>query len=217
MIALVLLILAAGCKKDNYSKPSSSLKGRVVYDKEAVGLRSNGVQLELWQHGFELFSKIPVYIAQDGTFSASLFDGNYKLVLLPGNGPWVNNTDSIDVVVKGNTTIDVAVQPYFVIKNAAISKSGTEITATLSIQNINAVGTLESVSLYVGKTNIVDQVNNVGVATVNAGDIADITQPITVKLTIPASLSGQTYFFARVGVKTAGIAERIYAQPQKVE
>ena len=217
VITLLLLVMVNGCKKDNFEKPSATLSGRVVYDKEALGLRSNGVQLELWQHGFELFTKIPVYVAQDGTFSASLFNGSYKLVRLPGNGPWVNNIDSIDVTVNGNTVIDVPVQPYFVIKNATISKSGTTVTGTFSIGKITNGGTLESVSLFVGKTNIVDAVNNLGSAGINGSDITDINAPVTVSVTIPGSLSGQSFFFARVSVKTAGVAEHIYSQPIKIE
>jgi hypothetical protein len=210
-------MMMGACKKDNYEKPSSILSGTVVYNKEALGVRSNGVQLELWQHGFELFSKIPVYVAQDGTFSASLFDGSYKLVLLPGNGPWANNTDSIDVTVNGNTIVEVPVQPYFAIRNATAAKSGTNVTATFSIERVHATSGLESVSLYVGKTNIVDAVNNLGAVSINGGDISDITQPVTLTLTIPAALSAQPFFYARASIKTAGVAEQIYTQPIKIE
>lgn len=216
--ALLLLVLVIGCKKDNYEKPSSTLSGKVVYEKDAIGLRSNGVQLELWQKGFELFTKIPVYVAQDGTFSASLFDGAYKLVRLPGNGPWVNNTDSIDVTVSGNTVIDVPVQPYFVVRNAAISKAGTTaLTATFSIGKVSDGRALESVTLFVGKTSIVDAVNNLGSVAVNGADITDITVPVTINMNIPGSLTGQSFFYARVSIKTAGVAEQIYSQPVKIE
>lgn len=215
--AVLLLAAAGACKKDNYEKPSSVLSGTVVYNKEAVNVRSNGVQLELWQKGFELFTKIPVHVAQDGSFSAALFDGNYKLVLLPGNGPWVNNTDSIDVSVNGNTVVEVAVQPYFSVKNATAGKSGTTVTATFSIEKIAGTGNLESVSLFLGKTNIVDAVNNLGSASISAANITDITQPITITMNIPGSLSGQTFFYARAGVRTAGVAEQIYTQPIKIE
>jgi hypothetical protein len=176
------------------------------------------VQLELWQRGFELFSKIPVHVAQDGTFSASLFDGTYKLVRLPGNGPWVNNTDSIDITVQGNTVVDVPVQPYFIIRNPAITKSGTTaVTATMSISQLVNGGTLESVTLFVGRTNIVDAVNNLGSTSVSGGDITDITAPLTINMNIPGSLSGQSFFYARVSIKTAGVAEQIYSQPIKIE
>ncbi len=216
-IAMLLCILATGCKKDNFEKPSSTLSGTVVYNKEAVGVRSNGVQLELWQHGFQLFTKIPVHVGQDGSFSASLSDGAYKLVRLPGNGPWINNTDSIDITVNGNTVVEVPVQPYFIIKNATAAKAGTGVTATFSIERVNTSQPLESASLYVGKTNIVDAVNNLGSTTLSADVIGDITSPVTINVSIPAALAGQSFFYARIGVKTAGVAERIYTQPIKIE
>jgi hypothetical protein len=215
-IALLLLI-TAGCKKDNYEEPKSTLTGQVVYDKQPVGLRSNGVQLELWQHGYEVFSKIPVYVAQDGTFSVSLFDGSYKLVLLRGNGPWVNNSDSLDVTVSGHTSIEVPVEPYFVISNASLAQNGSDITATVTIQQVNNSLPLDAVSVYLGSTTIVDQVNSVAGTTVAAADITDITQPVTLTVAIPPSLSAKGYVYARVGVKTAGIAEMLYSQPQKID
>lgn len=214
---MLLNMLTIGCKKDNYEKPSGTLNGKVVYNKEAIGLRSNGVQLELWQHGFEVFTKIPVYIAQDGSFSASLFNGSYKLVLLAGNGPWVNNTDSIDVSVNGTTTIEVPVQPYFIIKNAVASKSGTNVIATFSIERVNNTRALESASLYLGRNNIVDAVINLATVTRGAADIGDIAGPVTITAAIPPALANEPFFFARVGVRTAGIAEQIYTQPIKIE
>ncbi|WP_343670242.1 DUF3823 domain-containing protein [Chitinophaga sp.] len=209
MITSLVLILAAGCKKDNFEKPKSTLTGRVVYDKNAIGVRSNGVQLELWQHGYALFSKIPVYVGQDGTFSAILFDGDYKLVLRQGNGPWLDDADSIDVKVSGTTSVDVSVNPYFIISNATFTKSGTQLTATVSIQRINNNLPLEAVNLYIGNTNIVDQVNSIARASVTP----DISGPVTIQLTLPADAA----YFARVGVKTAGVAEQVYSEVQKVE
>ena len=206
-------LLIAGCKKDNYDKPASTLTGRVVYNKEPLGLRSNGVQLELWQHGYELFTKIPVYVDPDGRFSASLFDGNYKLVLRQGNGPWKDNADSLDVTVNGTTNVDVTVQPYFILKNATFTRNSTNISVVVTVEAVNTSLPLESVSLYFGKTSIVDQVNNVGAVRI----LPDITQPVTFSVAIPAALASEPYFFARVGVKTSGVAEQIYSQTEKIE
>lgn len=210
MIASLVILLIAGCKKDNYDKPTSRLTGSVVYNKEALGLRSNGVQLELWQHGYQLFTKIPVYVDPDGAFSVSLFDGSYKLVLRQGNGPWKDNADSLDVKVNGTTTIDVAVQPYFIIRAATFSKNTTQVSAVVTVDAVTAGLPLESVSLYIGKTNIVDQVNNIASATVIPGDI---TQPVNVSVTLPAG----TDLFARVGVKTSGVAEQVYSKAEKIQ
>lgn len=206
----------AGCKKDNYEAPSSTLKGQVTYQKQPIGLRSNGVQLELWQPGFELSTKIPMYLAQDGTFSASVFDGQYKLVLLRGNGPWVNNSDTMDVNVNGATEIDVPVTPYFMINGAALTLNGTTLTATFSLQQVNNSLPLDAVTLYVGATTIVDQVNSVASTSKPASEITDITAPITLSVSLPPSLIAKGYAYARVGAKTAGVAELIYTAPQKL-
>lgn len=211
-----ILILFAGCEKDNYEAPKSMLTGRVVHDGQAIGVRSNGVQLELWQHGFQLFNKIPVYIAQDGTFSAEVFDGDYKLTLVRGNGPWADNVDSINVKVAGATSLDVPVDPYFVIRNESFQNSSTTVTATFTLARVNTTRNLENVRLYIGQTVLVDNVINVANSQKTAAEIPDLTQPITLTVNIPASLAGKGYVYARIGVKTAGVAEYLYGQAQKI-
>jgi len=189
------------------------IKGQL---KQPLGIRSNGVQLKLWQHGYQVFSKIPVYIDQDGTFTAKVFDGNYKLTLLRGNGPWADKTDSIDVKVNGSANVDVSVDPYFIIKNEKFERTGTSVTATFNLQRVNTSKALELVRIYIGQTNITDQVNNAANAQKAASAITDLSQPVTLSATIPASLSAKDYVFARVGVKAVGVAELLYSQPQMI-
>lgn len=209
LITSLLLFILAGCKKDNYEKPASQLTGRVVYDKNPVGVRSNAVQLELWQHGYANFSKIPVYVSQEGDFSAQLFDGAYKLVLRQGNGPWLDNADSIDVNVRGATNIDVNVSPYFILTGTSFAKNGDQLTVTTTITQVHDNLPLEAVTLYIGKTNIVDQVNKVG----DVSAAVDISQPVSLTVTLPEKIT----YYARIGVKTAGVAEQVYSAVQKVE
>lgn len=209
-------IVFAACTKDNYKSPASVIKGRVVYQGQPVGVRSNGVQLELWQHGYQLFSKIPVYVDQDGSFSAAVFDGDYKLVQLKGNGPWVDKTDSIDVQVRGESVIDVPVTPYFTITNEAFTKSGTSITATGKVTKIST-NAIERVTLYVGTTAIVDANNNSTKLDKTGTAVADLTQPLSFSLTLPANLSARDFVFVRLGVKTAGIGEMAYTKAQQLQ
>ena len=215
-IITVIVVLFTSCAKDNFEAPGSLLTGRVVYQNLPVGVRSNGVQLELWQSGFQLFSKIPVFISQEGTFSARLFDGDYKLTRLKGNGPWLDNTDTIAVSVKGNTIIDVPIDPFFTVKNEKFVKSGTAINATFNLQRVNTSKPLELVRLYIGQTNITDQNNNAGNVQLLASAIPDPTQIITLSANIPAALANKDFVFARVGVKTVGVAELLYSMPIKV-
>jgi hypothetical protein len=217
IITILLVVLMAGCKKDNFKEPTSMLQGRVVFQNQALGLRSDGVQLELWQPGYQLFTKIQVFVAQDGTFSASLFDGNYKLTRLRGNGPWADNTDTINVTVRGNTMVDVPVDPFFILKNETFQKSGTNVAGTVNLQQVNTSRNLEYVRIYLGQTIITDQTNNLATATVNASAITDLSQPVNLSVAIPASLASKDYAFVRIGVKTAGVAELLYTQPRKIQ
>ena len=215
-VSLAILALVTGCKKDNYDPPTSQLTGRVVFQGQPVGVRSNIIQLELWQSGYQLYTKIPVNVAQDGSFSSMLFDGDYKLTRLKGNGPWADNTDTIMVQVRGATTVDVPVDAYFVVKSESFQKNGSNITTTFSLQRGNTSKNLEEVRLYLGRTTIIDQNNNDAVVTKTAATITDITQPINLSVAIPASLASKDYVFARVGVKTAGVSELAFSMPQKI-
>lgn len=214
-IAAATLMVSPGCKKDNYTQPSSQLTGKVVYQGEQLGVRSNGVQLELWQHGYGLFTKIPVYVDQDGSFSAIVFDGSYKLVRMSGSGPWANNTDSIDVKVSGSTSVDVPVDPYFIIKSASFQRTGNDITATFTVQAVNTSRALEAARLFIGSTTIIDQNNNLVWSEKGAADVP-LNTPVTLKATIPAGWTAKDFLFARIGVKTIGVPELVYSTPQSM-
>lgn len=215
-LLLALMVGLSGCEKDNRTEPKSVLKGRVVFEGLPVGLRSNGVQLELWQHGYQLFTKIPVHVNQDGTFSASLFDGNYKLVRLRGNGPWTDNTDSIDIELRGSKEIEVPVNPYFVLKSDTYAKGEGKVSATFNVQQVATGRTLERVNLYIGTTTILDPSNNVATAQEVAANITDLSKPVTLTATIPANLASREYVYARIGVKTSGVGEMLFGMPQKI-
>ena len=235
-IAAAALMMLAACTKDNYDPPSSTLSGRVVYQGQPVGVRTpavnntggsttGGVQLELWQHGYQLFTKIPVYVNQDGTFSASLFDGDYKLVRL-GGAPWQNNTDSIDIQVRGSMTIDVPVVPYFTVNTPAFTfnKADTTITGTFTATQVVAGRTIEAVSISVGSTQFVDIINNVvtrdGSAT--PGSPASLTININPNRYSDATrkrlleILNKQYSYVRIGVKTNGVGERLYSTVQQL-
>ncbi|WP_345210119.1 DUF3823 domain-containing protein [Mucilaginibacter gynuensis] len=217
--SLLLLLVIAGassCKKDNYEAPKSKLSGRVVFNGQPIGVRSNQVQLELWQHGYDFFNKIQIFVDQNGSFSALVFDGDYKLTRLPGSGPWVTQTDSIDVHVSGNTIVDVPVTPYFAVTNAAYTRSGNDITASVTIARGDQGSQLEQVRLYVFRTTLLDQDNNSAIGVVNGAAVTPGT-PFNATVTIPAALTGADAVYVRVGVKTVGANELAYSAPQKIQ
>jgi hypothetical protein len=224
------LLILAGCSFDNYDPPTSSLSGNVVYNNVPVGVRSGATQLELWQYkwdtkGIVARAKIAVYINQDGSYAARLFDGDYKLVRLKG-GPWADQTDSISVTVKGNTTVDVPVTPFFTITNPtfAYNKADSTVTGTCTVSKVGTFA-ITSLTLYVGITSIVDANNNVQSSTLNAAALTDLTTPktITFKMTNVTPTfywtnfySYKTYIYVRFGVLSAGSGERYYTPWKKI-
>jgi hypothetical protein len=222
---LTFFLLLVGCTFDNYDPPKSTLTGTVVYNGSAVGVRSGATQLELWQYGFKLRSKIAVNIAQDGTYTALLFDGNYKLVRLAG-APWSSQTDSIDVVVKGKTTVDVPVTPFYTISGDtyAFTKSDSTVTATCMINKIGTAA-ITSATLYVSSTTILDANNSLQTTTLAAAALTDLTTSKTIKVKLTNlsptflyknSYAPRGYVYARLGVLSAGSTERMYGPVQKI-
>ena len=86
-IMICCLLAVSSCSYDNFEEPKATLTGRAIYDGEAVGVRSGSSEFALFQDGYALHGSIPVYVAQDGSYSVSLFNGDYKLVRM-GNAPW---------------------------------------------------------------------------------------------------------------------------------
>jgi hypothetical protein len=236
---LVAIAVLGGCKKDNREPPKSTLDGMVVIQgtKTPVGVQSNGTQLELWQSGYALMNKIPIHIDQTGLFSAKLFDGTYKLVRLSG-APWQNNTDTITINLQGSAKVEVPVVPFFTIggENITYSAADTSITAVFSVARLDATRTADKVSLHLGTTIIVDAQNQIPLPAANndktpAGNY--LTDPTTIKVqlnpdrypgTNNAELRRQLgviltkkYTFARVGVRTASVTQRLYSQVKEIK
>src|SRR5918993_3435039 len=161
LFSALLVVLLSACEKDNLEEPASILSGNVTFQGQPIGVRSDRVQFEIWQRGYAFFTKIPLNIAQDGSFKATLHDGDYKLVRLPNAGPWANNTDTINVSLNGAASVDIPVEPYFVIKNASFTKSGSNVVATFTVEkNGTHTRTLEATKLFLGRYFILDFGNN---------------------------------------------------------
>lgn len=215
LIVTSCLLMLASCGYDNYDEPKSTFSGRVVYEGEAVGVRTNAVRLALFQDGYDFHSEIPAHIAQDGSFSVSLFNGEYKLVRV-GGAPWeAAQNDTLFVKVKGNTVQDIPVTPYFVIKNASFRKEGNKIVAKFTVNKVVESATLTSVSLYLGQGILTD--NNRNEANISL-DLSHVTlnQEQTAEITIPDKLAKGEYVFARLGVQSDKSNEFCYTQSEKI-
>ncbi|GGG84001.1 hypothetical protein GCM10007415_16430 [Parapedobacter pyrenivorans] len=213
MFLLPAVVAVSSCGLDNYDAPESTIRGRVVYNGEPIGVRGTGeaVQLQLYQDGYELRNPIQVFVTQDGTFEAKVFDGEYKLVTRDNNGPWVNDRDTTVVNVKGTANVDKEVTPFYTLSNVQLSLNGSSVNASFQIEEVAGGRDIEYVLILVGKTSFVDDVSSNGRLRID-GVTAGTTVTGTVDLTDNADFNAGKPVFARVALRPAGKDQAIYSQ-----
>lgn len=204
-----------GCGLDNYDEPKSQLKGKVTYQGEVLQLRHGSIKFDLEQDAYELGDKIEISVAQDGTFSALVFPGEYRLVPRPGNGPWTDDCQAIEFSIKGSRQIEFEVIPYFMLRNTTISLSGNTLKSKCSVESIVPGRTIEALTLFVGKTRFVDDRGGRSVVSAN------FEQPTeglnTISMNIKDVIEQYSSLYARIGLKVEGIDERIYTEVVKIK
>ncbi|RFZ92731.1 DUF3823 domain-containing protein [Mucilaginibacter conchicola] len=233
LILMLALFAAYGCKKDNYDAPTLTLKGRLVYNGEAVNVEYNKVPFELYQPGFGKTGPINGTFAQDGTYSTLLFAGDYKFTIPANQGPFrwkelgPSKRDTLAVKVGANQTLDIDVIPYYMVRNATFTPASGKLTAKFNIEKVitdaNAKN-IETVFLYINKTQFVSNADNMNIssdpnvpepAIVAGSSITDLNN-VTIIDDLPSITPTQNYVFARVGIKIAGVEDMIFSPLVKV-
>lgn len=212
LLSTILTLILSSCGLDNYDEPTSLLKGKVVHNGKAIGVKGSGgsIELQLWQNGYELKSNyIGVHVNQDGTFQALLFDGQYQMVAKDKNGPWENKHDTINFTVKGSTIQDYTVVPYYTISNETFNKSGNIVTATFSVDKVSSLSnTIEAVYLFINKTGFVDNSSECNIQNVSVkGNVGNVS----ISLNLNDNSLNQKFLFARVGLKVSGVSDLVYS------
>jgi len=224
LLGVLTLAAAAGCKKDNYPQPGSMLTGHLLYKTDTIQVERNQVPFQIYQYGFGKVGPIGSTFSQDGTLSSVLFDGNYKIIVPNGQGPFMwkqtaaGNPDTVSVTLKGNQSIDLQVTPYYMIRNASITVSGGTAKATCKLEQIitdaNAKN-VERVSLYINKDQFVSGGDNIAKKDLAAADITDMNN-ISINVAVPSITPTQNYVYARIGLKIAGLEDMIFSPLQKI-
>ncbi|SDK22382.1 Protein of unknown function [Catalinimonas alkaloidigena] len=217
---VALSFLLGSCAYDNYEAPDAALTGRIVYQGDPIAVEFNQVQFDLYEPGWQKNTPITVTVDQDGSFSALLFNAPYKLVFRPGQGPFMTLADTTQVSVSGNTTFDLEVMPYYMVRNAQFSApSSTTVSASCSLEKIvtdaNAKD-VERVTLYVSKTYFVGGGNHIAAVDLGGGDITDPGN-ISLSAEVPGMVPVQNYVFARIGLKLVNVEDMIFSPIQKVQ
>ncbi len=126
------------------------------------------MHFQIYQYGFGKVGPVSTdeTFAENGSYSAVLFDGDYKIIIPNGEGPFMwkqtasGAPDSVSVTVKGNQTLDLEVTPYYMIKTPQITAVGNDsisasfMATKIITDSINAKD-IEYVALYVNKTQFV--------------------------------------------------------------
>lgn len=211
ILGLSLLIMSS-CGLDNYAEPESKLFGQITYNGEPLGVRGTGeaVQLQLYQDGYELRAPIPVYVNQDGSFEAVLFDGQYKLVTRDNNGPWVNDRDTTIVNLSGRTEVDVEVTPYFTLSDVSLTLNDGTLEASFTANQIVDDAAVAEAVLLLSKTAFVDEVTYIARKSL---DEITIGSPQQVSMDVSGNEDVQSGrpLFARIGLKPVGADQAIYS------
>lgn len=225
ILLIAFCAIIGSCKKDNYDEPSSTLSGRLTYNGDSIGVERNQVPLELYQYGFGKVGALANTFAQNGTYSALLFNGDYKLIIPNGQGPFMfkqtaaGAPDSIAVSISGSKTLDIEVTPFYMIRNPMLTASGGKVTGTFKVEKIvtDANGKdIDRVNLYISKTQFVSGGDNIGSSEIGGGAITDPNN-ISLSVNIPTITPTQNYVFARIGVKIAGVEDMIFSPVQRIQ
>ena len=223
-IIIAITLTTFSCKKDNYDPPGAKLSGHVVYKGEAIDVEYDQVRFELYQYGFGKTGPISAVFAPDGSYSMLLFNGEYKFIVPNGQGPfqWKQTPqgapDSMLITMNGSQELDIEVTPYYMIRNPQLSASGANVSGTFSIEKIitgASARDVENVSLYINKTQFVSGADNIAVKTVNGSDITNPNN-VTLGVTVPTLTPAQNYIYARIGLKIAGVEDRIFSPVKKI-
>lgn len=210
---LIFVTLLAGCGKDNYDESTSTLTGRIVYQGEPLQLKGSNqsVRIQLFQDGYDFRTPLDVFVSQDGSFSAKLFDGHYKLVTRDGNGPWLNTRDTTEVELRGTASVDLEVTPYFTISNSSISLNGNVMNTSFTINQIVDAAQIDRVMLLLNTTTFVDEAANVVRAEFTGDDVQVGQMTLNVDFSEEPKAVNAAALFGRICVWPSGSDQGIYS------
>lgn len=222
IILLGLILTVASCEIDNYDEPETYFTGQITYQGEPIRVGADEVRFQLWQSGFGNEGPLDVHVAQDGSFSALLFNGEYRLDFLDGQGPWRANIvnqqqgDTIYINLNGDTNMDLEVTPWYMIRNAQFNLTGNTVEASADLEQIitgEDARNVERVTLYLNSTRFVSNESDENVTRTDA-DLSDLDN-LNMSLNLPDNYN-RDYVFARIGVKIEGVEDMLYSRVEQL-
>jgi hypothetical protein len=115
-------------------------------------------------------------------------------------------------------TLDLDVIPYYMIRTPKFAAASGKVTASFKVDKIITDATakdIQEVVLYINKTQFVSEGDNNGRTSISGSAITDPNN-INMEVNIPAMVPAQNYIFARIGLKIAGVEDRIFSPVEKL-
>lgn len=225
LTVLLAASLLLACEKDNFDAPAARLAGRLLYQGEPVYVEYDRVRYELYQDGFGKTGPLGSTFTPEGEFSHQLFDGDYKMIIPIGQGPFVSrrnaagNADTILINLRGSESLDIEVTPFWRVLNPILSAGEGKVAGTFGVEQI-ATGEdardIESATLFVSKTAFANTQTNVATAGISGADITD-PNSISLSVDIPDIQPVQNYVFATIGIKFVGVDDLIFSATERLD
>ncbi|WP_166444643.1 DUF3823 domain-containing protein [Dyadobacter bucti] len=207
-IRFFLLLIIAGimssCEVDNYEPPSAELHGSFIDQDTKEPVPSaivNGTLIQLIEQGWvENQTNITqtLVVRNDGSYQNSMvFPGKYKIAVVNGNFQPIAPIELTEI--NGSTKLDFTVRPYLRVKDAAIAKNGSKVTATFKVEK-TAADSLVNIGLFSHPNMSVSANVSVVSATqpVATATTAAKVHTLEIDLSNANFIAGRTYHF-RIG------------------
>jgi len=230
LLGAVCSFFLSSCSKelDNREYPESRISGKFLYNGQPVQIMgtssdvvgTNMLQLTQTGPGQFLNGYIKMFAKGDGSYTILTYDGDYQLAITPGKGPWLP-TDPIDINLKGEVNdANFNVTPYYWISDYSSNFTDSVFTASFNLEKVVPSAELEKVVIYLSPTSIVDITSKFVERSFTGLAPGNVTISCDLKTLSEADKEhlGLTGFtFARVGVKTVGVADLLYSVPLELK
>ncbi|SNR43772.1 Protein of unknown function [Lutibacter agarilyticus] len=219
-ILIVSIGCLASCELDEMDGPDSELYGSIIDDVTGELVQQDiirGGELELREHGWENVSPQHMNYSVDGTYRDSqLFGNDYDIFPIKTN---FHPIDTIKMNISGSTKLDLIVTPYIRIKNANVSKSGSIVTATFSLEQ-TGLSNVKTIGLYAGSDGNVGEPMRLTKADQNIDAVTDPNTVYTLSIDTDNEIdlkAGKVYFFRIGALYNASNSKFNYAQAVSIQ
>lgn len=203
VIVVLVFILTACGKIDNYPAPNGGVYGKLVDKMSGKTLQTeqpNGFVIRLFEKGSQMQSPISFYGKPDGTFeNAWVFQNDYKI--LPVEGAFFP-VDTLTVPVGKRTEANFEVMPFLSVKDPQVSSVAGGVKASYRIAR-GQIG--EKIVERITLVSKVPTVNNTifdfrAFSNLTAtADAALLAAPFSDEV---SGLKSGTTYYVRIGVRT---------------